>query len=90
MSPLVRQWTLLLMLARRRGLTVSEMAQEQSVVDRTIRRDLDLMRSVGLPLIETVGIYGRKSWRLDLVALAAQLGISSTKHAEERQTLRAE
>lgn len=76
MSPLARQWTLLLLLARRRGMTVVEMAREQRVVDRTIRRDLDLMRSVGLPLIETVGLYGRKSWRLDTRAFATQLGIN--------------
>ena len=75
MSPLARQWTLLLTLARCRGMTIIEMAREHNVVERTIRRDLDLMRSVGLPLVESVGDYGRKTWRLDTAQMAHQLGL---------------
>ena len=50
--------------SRRHGLTVKEMAAEAGVCEKTIRRDLDLFRSVGFPVEETVGERGRKSWRM--------------------------
>jgi len=84
MSPLARQWTLLLTLARRRGMTVAEMAREHDVVERTIRRDLDLMRSVGLPLVESVGDYGRKTWGLDTAQLAQLLAITPAPRMRSR------
>ena len=64
-SGLRRQWILLKALSSRRlGLTVREMAEELGVVDKTVRRDLALFRSVGFPLEETVGEFGRKTWRI--------------------------
>ncbi len=64
-SPLVRQWILLRSLsARRCGATVAEMAAETGVNDKTIRRDLQTFREAGFPLEETVGDFGRKTWRL--------------------------
>ena len=63
--PLIRQWTILRSLAaRHHGVTVREMAQEMGVVQKTIRRDLDLFRSVGFPLEEVVGERGKKTWRM--------------------------
>src|SRR4051812_5943543 len=63
--PLRRQWILLKALASRHyGLTVRGMAAEVGVSEKTIRRDLDTFRSVGFPLEETVGEYGRKTWRI--------------------------
>ncbi len=64
-SSLRRQWLLLKALSSRRlGLTVREMASELGVTDKTIRRDLALFRGVGFPLEESVGEFGRKTWRI--------------------------
>lgn len=64
-SPLVRQWTLLRALSRRRdGLTVKEMAEELGVSQRTIRRDLETFQQVGFPIRQTTGEFGRKQWHL--------------------------
>lgn len=63
--PIVRHWLLLNSLsARRFGLSVRELAAELNVGDKTIRRDLELLQSVGFPLEETIGERGRKTWRL--------------------------
>ena len=65
-STLTRQWGLLQTLsARRHGATVRELSDEMGVVDKTIRRDLQLLAKTGFPLTEIVGDYGRKSWKLD-------------------------
>jgi proteasome accessory factor B len=62
-STLVRQWLLLKTLSSRRyGVTVQEMAQELDVNQKTIRRDLNTFKSVGLPLEETVADHGQKKW----------------------------
>ena len=64
-TALRRQWILLKALtSRRRELTVKEMAAEAGVCEKTIRRDLDLFRSLGIPVEESVGAHGRKSWRM--------------------------
>ncbi len=65
--PLLRQWKLMSLLsARQQGLTLREMAREMNVVEKTIRRDLDLFRQVGLPVeAATVsGDRGCKRWRI--------------------------
>lgn len=65
-STLTRQWRLLQTLsARRHGATARELSDEMEVVDKTIRRDLQLLTKTGFPLTEIVGEYGRKSWKLD-------------------------
>lgn len=65
-SPLARQWRLLQILSvRRQGATVRELAAETEVADKTIRRDLLFLARTGFPLSETVGEYGRKSWKFD-------------------------
>ncbi len=47
-----RQWNLLRALASRRlGLSIREMADEMGVTRRTIRRDLEVFRSVGFPVV---------------------------------------
>jgi predicted DNA-binding transcriptional regulator YafY len=64
-TPIKRQWTLLRSLSSRQyGLTVREMAAEAGVNDKTIRRDLELFRAIGVPLEETAGDFGRKRWRI--------------------------
>jgi predicted DNA-binding transcriptional regulator YafY len=65
-SPLIRQWLLLRTLcARHHGLTVQELVAEMEVGERTIRRDLEAFQTAGFPLTETVGQFGRKSYRID-------------------------
>ncbi len=60
-----RQWILLRALSSRRfGLTVREIAAELDVTDKTVRRDLALFRRLGFPLEESVGEFGRKTWRI--------------------------
>lgn len=62
---IVRQWLLLHKLAQNRfGVGVRELADELGVTEKTIRRDLSLLQSVGFPLDEEVGQHGRKAWRL--------------------------
>jgi predicted DNA-binding transcriptional regulator YafY len=51
--------------ARRRGITVKELARELEVTDRTIRRDFMRLRRGGVPLVEEAqGTHGGKAWRL--------------------------
>jgi proteasome accessory factor B len=60
-----RQWALLRRLsARAAGWTLRELAGEFAVTERTLRRDLDTFRSVGFPIREESGEFGRKCWRM--------------------------
>ncbi len=61
-----RHWTILRVLSSRDdGATVQELAQTARVSEKTIRRDLAVMRRVGLPLSETVGSHNAKHWKVD-------------------------
>jgi predicted DNA-binding transcriptional regulator YafY len=76
-SALRRQWILLKSLSSHRyGLTVRAMAAEAGVGDKTIRRDLELFRSLGFPLEETVGEFGRKTWRIASTGNVPPLSLS--------------
>jgi predicted DNA-binding transcriptional regulator YafY len=63
-TPLQRQWLLLRMLARRGGAAVREVAEEHGVSQKTIRRDLATLQSVGFGLVEETAPHGKKFWRL--------------------------
>ena len=64
-SPLLRQWKLLATLsAIDAGQTVHDLAREHVVTEKTIRRDLILLRRAGFPLEESLAEHGRKLWRL--------------------------
>ncbi len=64
--PLERHWRLLqIVMARRFGETVARLAEDLSVSEKTIRRDLTLLRKVGFPLRESVGDKGLKRWMLE-------------------------
>ena len=81
-APLVRQWKLLQILSsRRHATTVRDLAAEMTVVDKTIRRDLQFLAGLGFPLTETVGEYGRKSWRLDFPSGVPPLSFTLTEAA---------
>jgi predicted DNA-binding transcriptional regulator YafY len=61
-SALVRQWLLIKRLGVRNDrLTVGRLASELEVSQKTVRRDLATLNTVGFPVEETVGDYGRKS-----------------------------
>ena len=61
-----RHWTIIRVLSSRDdGATVQELAQAARVSEKTIRRDLAVMRRIGLPLSETVGIRNAKHWKMD-------------------------
>ncbi|MHB8971148.1 MAG: helix-turn-helix transcriptional regulator [Pirellulaceae bacterium] len=65
-SALMRQWSLLrLLCARHQGATIQSIAQEMEVCHKTIRRDIATFQTVGFPIEETVGEFGRKTYRLD-------------------------
>jgi predicted DNA-binding transcriptional regulator YafY len=60
-----RQWALLRSLtSRHMGLTIRQMAEDVGVTQRTIRRDLVVFRDVGFPLVEEIGEFGLKTWRI--------------------------
>lgn len=57
-------------------LTVAELAERTQSGLRTIRRDLDLLKEVGFPLTEVVGLRGRKHWQLQSESGVSQLRIT--------------
>jgi predicted DNA-binding transcriptional regulator YafY len=60
---IIRQWTMLKMLAARRfGTSVYELADEMSVNQKTVRRDLQSLSSLGFPLEEKTVDHGKKLW----------------------------
>jgi predicted DNA-binding transcriptional regulator YafY len=62
----IRQWMLLRALcASRTGHSVRELAEQFSVSDKSIRRDLEALSSAGFHLKETTEDHGRKRWRID-------------------------
>jgi predicted DNA-binding transcriptional regulator YafY len=64
-SPLIRQWTLIKILASRPdGLSVQEMASEMGVSIKTIRRDLETFSQTGFSLYYESGPKRKKRWRL--------------------------
>jgi proteasome accessory factor B len=66
LQPLLRQWILLRMLSvRHHGVSLRELADETRVGQKTIRRDLQTLSSVGFPLSEIRAEHGRKLWKLD-------------------------
>lgn len=74
LRPLERQWTILRTLsARRLGATVRELADEHCVSQKTIRRDLILLRDLGFPVSPRGGEHGRNHWVATFDARTPQL-----------------
>lgn len=61
-SPFFRQWTLLRALAAGGGVTIKTLSGSTGVSEKTIRRDLTLLRRVGFPVEESAGEFGRKTF----------------------------
>jgi predicted DNA-binding transcriptional regulator YafY len=69
-----RQWLLLRMLSRRGpGRTIQELADEFGTCERTIRRDFELLGSIGFSFVAACGPHNRKTWRLDTDDILAGL-----------------
>ena len=69
-SPLLRQWLLLKAISAAAGqATIKSLVRQTGVSEKTIRRDIALLRRVGFPVVENVEEFGRKSFALDAVEL---------------------
>lgn len=65
-SPLLRQWLVLRAIAASRGeATIKTLVAQTGKSEKTIRRDIALLRKVGFPIVETSGDYGRKTFAVD-------------------------
>ena len=51
--------------SHRLGLPLRQLGKELGVSIKTVRRDLDVLRSVGFPISEMNGEFGRKAWRIE-------------------------
>ncbi|MDB5390395.1 MAG: Transcriptional regulator, DeoR family [Planctomycetaceae bacterium] len=79
---LERQWRLLHALeARRLGVSLYELAAEAGVSQRTIFRDLQLMRQIGMPVQSGTGANGRKHWKINPDHPLLRLGFNPTEAA---------
>lgn len=79
-TPIVRQWRLLTALSSRRfGVAVRELAEEYGVSQKTVRRDLQLLRRIGLPLEEIEQDHGRKVWKISEPHTRPPLGFTLTE-----------
>ncbi len=74
---IVRQWMLLRRLCRsRRGYTVDQLAEQFRVSVKTVRRDLELLRSVGFLLRCRRGAHGKQWWSIEPPPEANLLGFT--------------
>ena len=66
--------------ATRTGMSLTELATEFEVSEKTIRRDLTAFETAGLSLVCSAGDHGRRTWRLehDLDVPAAALDFMET------------
>ena len=72
-----RQWLLLRKLcARFAAWSLQDLAREFSVSQKTISRDLNVLRGVGFPVCESTGRYGKKSWRCDTDSILSGLSLT--------------
>ena len=64
-STLARQWRLLKLLAfAPKGFTIKELEAVSGISEKTVRRDLALLKHVGFDVGETMEDFGRKLYRL--------------------------
>lgn len=65
-STLERQWAFIRILGSSpKGVTVQELAMGANVSERTVKRDLSLLKRAGFPFEETAGEHNLKYWRVD-------------------------
>ncbi len=74
---ILRHWMLLRTLgARRQGATLRDLAADFGVNEKTIHRDLLLLRRLGFPLVHSTSNHGRRHWKLDGKSGLAQLSFT--------------
>jgi proteasome accessory factor B len=74
---ILRHWMLLRSLGvRRQGATLRDLANENGVSQKTILRDLELLRGLGFPLVYSTSDHGRRHWKLDGKSSLAQLSFT--------------
>jgi len=62
---LLRQWKLLKILQSRRvGMSLRDLAALAGYTERTIQRDLRLLREAGFPVTHNDDEFGKRFWRL--------------------------
>ncbi|HET6881639.1 MAG TPA: WYL domain-containing transcriptional regulator [Pirellulales bacterium] len=65
-SALLRQWLIVKAIAAAGGAaTIKTLVERAGKSEKTIRRDLALLRKVGFPIVETSGDFGRKTFALE-------------------------
>lgn len=83
-SQIIRQWLILRTLgARRYGTSVPDLAAEMGVGEKTIRRDLMSLHSLGFPLIEKTVERGKKLWTVSQAPALPNLSFSLTFNLTE-------
>lgn len=87
---LVRVLRLVNDLAARGGCDVYELAERHETTTRTIRRDLEALESVGVPLARKLSDGGRMRWWIDLDELRQRgmeslVSVSALVSSEPRQ-----
>ncbi len=62
---ILRQWKLLQTLQRRGiGVTLRELSDEFEVSERTIQRDLEMLRELGFPIVYESDPVGKRYWKM--------------------------
>lgn len=69
---LVRVLQLVTDLLNRGGCDLYELAERHATTTRTIRRDLDALEAIGVPLRKTLSDTGRVRWSIELEELRAR------------------
>lgn len=65
-SPLLRKWLILKAIAAASGqATIKTLVERTGRSEKTVRRDLLLLRKVGFPIVEKSGDFGRKTFALE-------------------------
>lgn len=87
-TPLARQWRVLkLLVFSPKGFTVKELAALSGISEKTVKRDLDFLKQVGFDVSETVGEFGRKSYRIRRLAELKGRGTVAEKYTMIHDTL---
>jgi predicted DNA-binding transcriptional regulator YafY len=75
-SQLVRQWKLLLALeSSHTGCTIQDLIAQLEMADKTIRRDLKVLKTV-FRITETTGDKGRKRWHMQPLSEVAGFNLT--------------
>jgi len=69
-SPFLRQWLILRAIAAANGeATIKTLVEQTKKSEKTIRRDVALLRKAGFAVVERTGDFGRKTFSVDAAAV---------------------